>query len=526
MTNKQIAFQQEARQHMLAGVNAIDRAVRVTLGPRGRNVLFDKGWDVPTSTKDGATVAKEVTLPDTFQNMCAQLIREVATKTAEEAGDGTTTATVLAAAIMREGIRLVTSGHDPVSLRRGIDKAVAAIVDQLAKASIPASGMDAIRNVGTIASNGDESVGRLLAEAMEKVGQDGVITFEEAQSREDVLEIVEGMQIERGFLSPYFVTDVEKQECVLENALILFHEKPIHALRDMLPLLQEVARQSRPLLIVAEDVGGDALSTLVVNRIRGSLACAAVKSPGFGNTRRELLEDLAIVTGGQVLSEDAGLRLDKVTIDQLGSAKKLIIEKDLTTVIGGGGDKDAIEKRCEHLRKRLEDTERPSDRDELRKRLARLSGGVAILRIGASTESEMKERQDRVEDAFHATRAAVEEGIVPGGGVALLRAQSALDGLEEGLPSSEGAGVAIVRRAITEPLRRIAENAGAEGAVVVGRVLGLAGNSGFNARTGEYEDLIKAGVIDPTKVVRMALQNAASVAGVLLTTEAMVPKSS
>jgi len=522
MIDRDILFQHEARKHLLEGVDALERVVRVTLGPRGQTVLLDKGWDVPTVTKDGASVAREVELFGKFRNMGAQMVKQVATKTAEDSGDGTTTATVLAAAILREGHKLVTAGYDPTDLQRGIQKAVATVSEALAKLSSPADSTRRIAEVGAIASNGDESVGRLLAEAMEKVGRDGAITFEEAQSREDVLEIVEGMQIERGYLSPYFVTDTEKLEAVLENPLILLHEKPIHALRDLLPLLQQVAELNRPFLVIAEDVDGEALSTLVVNRIRGSLACAAIKSPGFGSSRSELLQDLAIVTNGQVLSADLGMRLSKVDIAQLGSARRVVIEKDVTTVIGGAGAKADIEARCQMLRLQLEDTTKQHDRETLRKRLARMSGGVAILRVGASTESEMKERQARVEDAFHATRAAVEEGIVPGGGVALLRTQSALDGLAQGLPEGQGAGVSIVRQALEAPLRRIAENAGAEGAVVVRRVKDLTGSFGFNASTGEYEDLVASGVIDATKVVRMALQNAASIAGVLLTTEAMV----
>jgi chaperonin GroEL len=520
MAAKEIRFDQDARAKLLAGVNALANAVRVTLGPRGRNVVIEKSFGSPTVTKDGVTVAKEIELEDKFENMGAQMVKEVASKTSDIAGDGTTTATVLAQAIFREGAKLVVAGVDPMELKRGIDRAVESIVGELKRISKPTRDSNEIAQVGTISANSDEKIGKILSEAMEKVGKEGVITVEEAKSMETVLEVVEGMQFDRGYLSPYFVTDPERMEAVLEEPLILLHEKKISNMKDLLPLLEQIARQGRPLLIVAEEVEGEALATLVVNKLRGTLACASVKAPGFGDRRKAMLQDMAVLTGGQVIAEELGLKLENVTLKDLGRAKRVVIDKDNTTIIDGAGSRKDIEGRCSEIRKQIEETTSDYDREKLQERLAKLVGGVAQIMVGAATEAEMKEKKARVEDALHATRAAVEEGIVPGGGVALLRAQSALDAL--GLTGEQKAGADIVRRAIEEPLRWIAQNAGIEGSIVVDKVKQAKGAHGFNAATEVYEDLMKAGVIDPTKVVRTALQNAASVASLLLTTEAMV----
>jgi chaperonin GroEL len=523
MSAKQIQYGQDARERLLRGVDQLAHAVRVTLGPKGRNVMIHKSWGSPTVTKDGVTVAKEIELEDRFENLGAQMVREVASKTSDVAGDGTTTATVLAQAIFREGTKMVAAGMNPMGLKRGIDKAVAVLVEDLGKQSKKTRTGEEIAQVGTISANGDETIGKILAEAMEKVGKEGVVTVEEAKSMETTLDVVEGMQFDRGYLSPYFVTDPERMEVVLEDALILLHEKKISSMKDLLPLLEQVSKQGQPILIVAEDVEGDALATLVVNKLRGTLKCAAVKAPGFGDRRKAMLQDMAILTGGQLLAEELGLKLENVTLKDLGRAKKLLIDKDNTTIIEGVGAKKEIEGRCNEIRKQIEETTSDYDQEKLQERLAKLAGGVAVLKVGAATETEMKEKKARVEDALHATRAAVEEGIVPGGGVALLRAQRALDGLEEGLSEEdERAGVRIVRRAIEEPLRWIAGNAGIEGAIVVQKVQEGRGAFGFNAATEVYEDLALAGVIDPTKVVRAALQNAASVASLLLTTEALI----
>jgi chaperonin GroEL len=520
MAAKEIRFDQDARAKLLAGVNALANAVRVTLGPRGRNVIIEKSFGSPTVTKDGVTVAKEIELEDKFENMGAQMVKEVASKTSDIAGDGTTTATVLAQAIFREGSKLVVAGVDPMELKRGIEKAVEAIVADLKRLSKPTRDTNEIAQVGTISANSDAAIGKIIAEAMEKVGKEGVITVEEAKSMETVLEVVEGMQFDRGYLSPYFVTDPERMEAVVEEPLILLHEKKISNMKDLLPLLEQIARGGRPLLIVAEEVEGEALATLVVNKLRGTLACAAVKAPGFGDRRKAMLQDMAILTGGQVIAEELGLKLENVTLKDLGRAKRVVIDKDNTTIIDGAGLRKDIEGRCNELRKQVEETTSDYDREKLQERLAKLVGGVAVVKVGAATETEMKEKKARVEDALHATRAAVEEGVVPGGGVALIRAQSALEGLD--VRGEQKAGVDIVRRALEEPLRRIAENAGIEGSIVVDKVKQGKGAFGFNASTEIYEDLMKAGVIDPTKVVRTALQNAASVASLLLTTEAMI----
>jgi chaperonin GroEL len=522
MAAKEILFEQEAREKMLRGVNAITRAVRVTLGPKGRNVLIEKSWGAPVVTKDGVTVAKEIELEDKFENMGAQMVKEVASKTSDVAGDGTTTATVLAQAIFREGSKLVAAGVNPMDLKRGIDKAVAVVVEQLKKMSKTTRDSAEIAQVGTVSANGDEVIGTMIAEAMEKVGKEGVITVEEAKAMDSTLEVVEGMQFDRGYLSPYFVTDAERMEVVLEDAVILLHERKISSMKDLLPLLELVVRDGKPLLIVAEEIEGEALATLVVNKLRGSLHVAAVKAPGFGDRRKAMLEDMAVLTGGMVVSEELGLKLENVTLKDLGRAKKVVVDKDNTTLIDGGGAKQAIESRISEIRAQIEKTTSDYDKEKLQERLAKLAGGVAVVKVGAATEAEMKEKKARVEDALHATRAAVEEGIVPGGGVALLRAQPSLDGLAEGLGDDQKPGVAIVRRAIEEPLRQISENAGVEGSIVVDRVRHGKGAFGFNAATETYEDLMKAGVIDPTKVVRYALQNAASVAGLLLTTEVSI----
>jgi chaperonin GroEL len=522
MAAKEIRYHQDARAKILAGVNALANAVRVTLGPKGRNVIIEKSWGSPTVTKDGVTVAKEIELEDKFENMGAQMVREVASKTSDTAGDGTTTATVLAQAIFREGSKLVAAGVNPMELKRGIDKAVAAMVEELKKVSKPTRNSEEIAQVGIVSANGDETIGKMLAEAMEKVGKEGVITIEEAKSMDSTLEVVEGMQFDRGYLSPYFVTDPNRMEVVLEEPVILIVEKKISNMKDLLPLLEQVARQGKPLLIVAEDIEGEALATLVVNKIRGTLQAAAVKAPGFGDRRKAMLQDIAVLTGGQVIAEELGLKLENVTLKDLGRAKKVTIDKDNTTIIDGAGTKKDIEGRVSEIRKQVEDTTSDYDREKLQERLAKLVGGVAVVKVGAATETEMKEKKARVEDALHATRAAVEEGIVPGGGVALIRALGSLDGLAEALPEEQRAGVNIIRRAVEEPLRMISQNAGVEASIVVERVKAGKGSFGFNAATEEYEDLVKAGVIDPTKVVRTALQNAASVSALLLTTEAMI----
>jgi chaperonin GroEL len=523
MAAKQIRYEQDVRERMLAGVNKLANAVRVTLGPRGRNVLIEKSWGSPTVTKDGVTVAKEIELENHFENLGAKMVKEVASKTSEVAGDGTTTATVLAQAIFREGSKAVAAGMDPMELKRGVEKAVVTLVEELGKQSKSTRDSDEIAQVGTVSANGDETIGKIIAEAMEKVGKEGVITVEEAKAIETTLEVVEGMQIDRGYLSPYLVTDAERMEAVLEEPLILLHEKKISSMKDFLPLLEQVARQGKPLLVVAEDIEGEALATLVVNKLRGTLHCAAVKAPGFGDRRKAMLQDMAIVTGGRVIAEELGLKLENVTLKDLGHAKKVVIDKDSTTIIDGAGARKDIEGRCNEIRKQIEDTTSDYDREKLQERLAKLVGGVAVVKVGAATETEMKERKARVEDALHATRAAVEEGIVCGGGVALLRAQKALDGLEEGLAvEDQKAGLRIVRRAVEEPLRWIAQNAGIEGSIALDKVRSGKGAFGLNAQSEQYEDLMKAGVIDPTKVVRAALQNAASVASLLLTTEAAV----
>ena len=520
---KEVRFDQAARQTLLAGVDQLANAVKVTLGPKGRNVVIEKSYGSPTVTKDGVTVAKSIELEDKFENMGAQMVREVASKTSDVAGDGTTTATVLAQAIFREGSKLVAAGVNPMELKRGIDKAVEAMVESLRKMSKSTRDSAEIAQVGMISANGDETIGRILAEAMEKVGKEGVITVEEAKSMETILEVVEGMQFDRGYVSPYFVTNPERMEVVLEDAFILLNEKKISSMKDLLPLLEQIARQGKPLLIVAEDIEGEALATLVVNKIRGTLHTACVKAPGFGDRRKAMLQDMAILTGGQVIAEELGLKLENVTLKDLGRAKRIVIDKDNTTIIDGAGPKKAIEGRCGEIRKQIEETTSDYDREKLQERLAKLVGGVAVVKVGAATETEMKEKKARVEDALHATRAAVEEGIVPGGGVALLRARAALDGLDDGIrEQDQRAGVKVVRRAVEEPLRWIAQNAGVDGSIVIDKVAGGKGSFGFNAQTEQYEDLMKSGVIDPTKVVRSALQNAASVASLLLTTEAMV----
>jgi chaperonin GroEL len=516
---KQIVYGDASRQGILRGVNSLANAVTVTLGPRGRNVILDKKFGSPTITKDGVTVAKEIELKDALENMGAQMVKEVASKTSDVAGDGTTTATVLAQAIYREGARNVTAGANPMAVKRGIEKAVDAITTELVKMSKPVTG-SMIAQVGTISANHDETIGRIIAEAMEKVGKDGVITVEEARSMDTSLDVVEGMQFDRGYLSPYFVTDPERMEVVLENPVILIHEKRISAMKDLLPLLELVARASRPLLIVAEDIEGEALATIVVNKLRGTLRVAAVKAPGYGDRRKAMLEDLAVLTGGQAVTEDLGVRLDSMKLEDLGQAKKVTIDKDNTTIVEGAGTSAAIAGRVKQLRTQVEDTTTDYDREKLQERLAKLVGGVAIIKVGAATETELKEKKARVEDAMHATKAGVEEGIVPGGGVALLRASKALQNLA--VAGDEQIGVKIIARAIEEPMRWIAANAGHEGSIVVQRVKEMKHDEGFNAQTERYEDLVAAGVIDPTKVVRSALQNAASISSLLLTTEAVI----
>ncbi len=516
---KQIVYGDASRQAILRGVNSLANAVKVTLGPRGRNVILDKKFGSPTITKDGVTVAKEIELKDALENMGAQMVKEVASKTSDVAGDGTTTATVLAQAIYREGAKNVTAGANPMAVKRGIEKAVDAITTELEKMSKPVTG-SMIAQVGTISANHDETIGRIIAEAMEKVGKDGVITVEEARSMETSLDVVEGMQFDRGYLSPYFVTDPERMEVVLENPVILIHEKKISAMKDLLPMLELVARASRPLLIIAEDIEGEALATIVVNKLRGTLQVAAVKAPGYGDRRKAMLEDLAVLTGGKAVTEDLGVKLESMTLEDLGQAKKVTVDKDNTTIVEGAGSAASIAGRVKQLRTQVEDTTSDYDREKLQERLAKLVGGVAIIKVGAATETELKEKKARVEDAMHATKAAVEEGIVPGGGVALLRASKALEHLE--LVGDEQIGVKIIARAIEEPMRWIAANAGHEGSIVLQRVKEMNGAEGFNAQTERYEDLVAAGVIDPTKVVRSALQNAASIASLLLTTEAVI----
>ena len=523
---KQVIHGEESRAAILRGVNQLADAVKITLGPKGRNVVIDKKFGSPTITKDGVTVAKEIELKDALENMGAQMVREVASKTSDVAGDGTTTATVLAQAIFREGVKTVAAGANPMALKRGIDKAVERAIDEIKRLSKPVKG-DMIAQVGTVSANGDATIGGIIAEAMNKVGKDGVITVEESKTMDTSLEVVEGMQFDRGYLSPYFVTDPERMEAVLENALILIHEKKISSMKDLLPLLEQVAKMGKPMLIIAEDVEGEALATLVVNKLRGTLNICAVKAPGFGDRRKAMLEDIGILTGGQVISEDLGIKLENVKIEDLGRAKKITIDKDNTTVVEGAGKPSDIQGRVKTLRAQIEETSSDYDREKLQERLAKLVGGVAVIKVGAATETEMKEKKARVEDAMHATRAAVEEGIVPGGGVSLVRAAKALEKflinkVGEGDPD-EQIGVTIVRRALEEPLRQIVQNSGKEGAVVVERVRSEKNeNFGFNAQTEEYEDLVKAGVIDPAKVTRTALQNAASIAGLMLTTEAMV----
>ncbi|MFL6209909.1 MAG: chaperonin GroEL [Pyrinomonadaceae bacterium] len=523
MAAKQLKFDVEARQAMLQGVNTLANAVRVTLGPRGRNVVLGKKYGSPTITKDGVTVAKEIELKDKYENMGAQMVKEVATRTNDAAGDGTTTATVLAQAIFREGVKNVTAGANPMSLQRGIQLGAEAVVAALEKQSKDIKGKNELANVATVSANNDREIGELISEAMERVGKDGVVTVEESRTLQTELDIVEGMQFDRGYLSPYFVTNPDRMEAVLDEPLILLHEKKISAMRDLLPLLEQTAQQGKPLLIIAEEVDGDALATLVVNKLRGTIKVCAVKAPAFGDRRKAILDDLATLTGGRVITEDLGIKLENVMTDDLGTAKRVIVDKDNTTIIEGAGKGADIQGRVKTIRRQIGDSTSDYDREKLQERLAKLAGGVAVIRVGAATETEMKEKKMRVDDAVNATRAAAQEGIVPGGGVALLRAAKALDKLEvEGDDGDVRTGVRILRRALEEPIRRIAENAGVDGAIVVGRVEESKGAKGFNAATGAYEDLVAAGIIDPTKVVRTALQNAASVAGLLLTAGAAV----
>ncbi|MEJ5368614.1 MAG: chaperonin GroEL [Bryobacteraceae bacterium] len=520
MAAKQIVYSESSRQAILRGVNQLADAVKVTLGPKGRNVVIEKKFGGPTITKDGVTVAKEIELKDPLENMGAQMVREVASKTSDVAGDGTTTATILAQAIYREGVKAVAAGANPMALKRGIERAVEAVVEEIKKLSKPISG-SMIAQVGTISANGDTEIGNKISEAMEKVGKDGVITVEESKTMHTELITVDGMQFDRGYLSPYFITDPDRMEAVLEEPYILIHEKKISNMKDLLPLLEQIARSGRPLLVIAEEVEGEALATLVVNKLRGTLSVCAVKAPGFGDRRKAMLEDIAILTGGKAIMEETGIKLEGVRLDDLGRAKRVVVDKDNTTIVDGAGDPKAIEGRIKQIRTQIEETTSDYDREKLQERLAKLAGGVAVIKVGAATETEMKEKKARVEDALHATRAAVEEGIVPGGGVALLRASRVLDGIRgEG---DEQIGINIVKRACEEPVRQIAANAGYEGAIVVGKILANSDvNFGFNAQTGEYENLVEAGVIDPTKVTRTALQNAASIAGLMITTEAMV----
>jgi chaperonin GroEL len=520
MPAKLVRFSQEAREKILKGVNVLADAVTVTLGPKGRNVVLEKSFGAPTVTKDGVTVAKEIELEDKFENMGAQMVKEVASKTSDVAGDGTTTATVLARSIFTEGIKMVAAGHDPMSLKRGIDRAVESVTSELKNLSKPTKDRKEIAQVGTISANNDSTIGDIIAEAMEKVGKEGVITVEEAKGLDTTLEVVEGMQFDRGYLSPYFVTDPERMEAKLEDAYVLIHEKKISSMKDLLPILEAIAKTGKPFILVAEDVEGEALATLVVNKIRGTLACTAVKAPGFGDRRKAMLEDIAILTGGRVIAEELGIKLENVTLNDLGRAKRIVIDKDNTTVIDGAGKKADIEGRIKQIRAQIEETTSDYDREKLQERLAKLVGGVAVIRVDAATEIEMKEKKARVEDALHATRAAVEEGVVPGGGVALIRCLSVLEAPRDG--EEEKVGVNIIRKALEDPCRWIAANAGWEGSVVVDKVKNNKGPFGFNASSEEFEDLMKAGIIDPTKVVRTALQNAASVASLLLTTECMV----
>ena len=521
MSAKEILFDAKAREKLKKGVDTLANAVKVTLGPKGRNVVIEKSFGSPIITKDGVTVAKEVEVADKFENMGAQMVKEVASKTSDVAGDGTTTATILAQAIFGEGIKLVAAGRNPMAIKRGIDKAVEVIIEDLGKLAKPPRDQKEIAQVGTISANNDATIGNIIAEAMNKVGRDGVITVEEAKGLETTLDVVEGMQFDRGYLSPYFVTDPEKMECALEEPLILINEKKISTMKDMLPVLEQVARMSKPLVIIAEDVDGEALATLVVNKLRGTLQVCAVKAPGFGDRRKEMLKDIAILTGGQVVSEDLGLKLENVSLNDLGSAKRVVIDKENTTIVDGAGKAEEIKGRVTQIRRQSEETTSDYDREKLQERLAKLVGGVAVINVGAATETEMKEKKARVEDALNATRAAVEEGIVPGGGVALVRCSAALSKVKPA-DDDEAAGVEIIRRAIEEPLRMIASNAGMEGSIVVEKVKDGKANIGFNAATNEYEDLVKAGVIDPKKVTRIALQNASSVAGLLLTTECAI----
>jgi chaperonin GroEL len=521
MAAKQLQFDENARHTLLRGIEKLAKAVKATLGPSGRNVILDKKFGSPTITKDGVTVAKEIELEDPYENMGAQLVREVASKTSDVAGDGTTTATILAESIYKEGLRNVTAGANPTSLQRGIMKGVEAIVEDLKKLSKKVSDRTEIAQVATVSANWDKTIGEIIADAMDKVGKDGTITVEEAKSIETTLEVVEGMQFDKGYLSPYFVTNAEAMEAVLENAYVLIHEKKISSLKDMLPLLEKVAKAGRPLLIIAEDVEGEALATLVVNKLRGTLQVCAVKAPGFGDRRKAMLEDIAVLTGGRCITEDLGIKLENVKIEDLGKAKRVTIDKENTTIVEGEGKPVDIKGRVAQIRRQIEETTSDYDREKLQERLAKLAGGVAVINVGAATETEMKEKKARVEDALHATRAAVEEGIVPGGGVAFLRTQKALDNIKD-LEADEKVGVAIVRRAVEEPTRQLADNAGKEGALVVEEVKKRKGNEGYDVSADEYTDLVKAGIVDPTKVTRTALQNAASIAGLLLTTEALV----
>jgi chaperonin GroEL len=521
MAAKQLQFDENARHTLLRGIEKLAKAVKATLGPSGRNVILDKKFGSPTITKDGVTVAKEIELEDPYENMGAQLVREVASKTSDVAGDGTTTATILAESIYREGLRNVTAGANPTSLQRGIMKGVAAITEELKKLSKKVSDRTEIAQVATVSANWDKTIGEIIADAMDKVGKDGTITVEEAKSIETTLEVVEGMQFDKGYLSPYFVTNAEDMEAILENAYILIYEKKISSLKDLLPLLEKVAKAGRPLLIIAEDVEGEALATLVVNKLRGTLQVCAVKAPGFGDRRKAMLEDIAVLTGGRLISEDLGIKLENIKLEDLGKAKRVTVDKENTTIVEGTGKSADIQGRVAQIRRQIEETTSDYDKEKLQERLAKLAGGVAVINVGAATETEMKEKKARVEDALHATRAAVEEGIVPGGGVALLRSQKALDNIKD-LEADEKIGVQIVRRAIEEPTRQLADNAGAEGALVVEEIKKRKGNEGYDVATEQYTDLVKAGIVDPTKVTRSALQNAASIAGLLLTTEALI----
>jgi chaperonin GroEL len=520
MASKQLLFDEAARQKVLRGVELLAKAVKVTLGPKGRNVVIDKKFGSPTVTKDGVTVAKEIELPDPYENMGAQMVKEVASKTSDAAGDGTTTATVLAEAIYKEGLKNVTAGSNPIFLKRGIDKAVDSAVTELAKISKKVNDREEIRQVATVSANWDQKIGDIIADAMDKVGKDGTITVEEAKSIETTLDVVEGMQFDKGYLSPYFATNMEAQEAVLEDAYVLIHEKKISNLQEFLPLLQTVAKGGKPLLVIAEEVEGEALAALVVNKIRGTLNVCAVKAPGFGDRRKAMLEDIAILTGGRCITEDLGLKLENLQVSDLGRAKRIVVDKENTTIVEGAGKSSEIQGRVKQIRRQIDETTSDYDREKLQERLAKLAGGVAVINVGAATETEMKEKKARVEDALHATRAAVEEGIVAGGGVALIRTAKAIDSLK--LEGDEAIGAQIVRRAIESPIRMLCANAGVEGAVVVGQIIANKGNYGYNVATGDYEDLVKAGVVDPTKVTRTALQNAASVAGLLLTTECMI----